>query len=106
MRKAIINGITGQDGSYMTEFLLSLGYEVHGIVCESNNQSDEYINSIYLDGGENRLYYHSLDIYDSGQLAKLTCEINPDEVYYFGAQDHTSVRHDMHEFSGDITGLS
>jgi GDPmannose 4,6-dehydratase len=107
MKRAIINGITGQDGSYMTEFLLSSGYEVHGIISGSNTQNDEYIDRIYLDRGEHAgLHYHSLDIQDSGQLTKLIYDISPDEVYYFGPQGRTSVRYDMHEFSGDITGLS
>lgn len=108
MKRAVISGITGQDGSYMTEFLLSVGYEVHGIISWSNPSKDEYIDRSYLDHGEQDpgLYHHSWDTSDSGQLTKLIYEIHPDEVYHFGAQGRTSVRYDMHEFSGDITGLS
>jgi GDPmannose 4,6-dehydratase len=103
MKRAIISGINGQDGSYMTEYLISIGYEVHGIVHGPGGYNEE---SVERPGGESPLFYHPCDTSDTGQLTKLIYDINPDEIYHFESRGRMNVRYDMHEFSGDITGLS
>jgi len=108
MKKAIIIGVTGQDGSYMAEYLLHSGYEVHGIVSASRGFWDENVDSAHIFSGVSAvpLVYHTCDTSDPRELTKLVYDINPDEVYHFESRGRMNVRYDMHEFSGDITGLS
>lgn len=107
MKRALITGITGQDGSYLAEFLLSKGYEVHGLIRRASTFNTGRINHIYEDphAPEARLFLHYGDLSDSGQLTNLIYNIRPDEVYNLGAQSHVKVSFDMPEYTGDITGL-
>ena len=107
MKKALITGITGQDGSYLAEFLLSKGYEVHGLIRRSSTFNTERIDHIYADPHETnvRLFLHYGDITDSGQLTNLIYNIQPDEIYHLAAQSHVRVSFDMPEFTGDVTGI-
>jgi len=107
MKKALITGITGQDGSYLAEFLLSKGYEVHGLIRRSSTFNTERIDHIYVDPHESnvKLFLHYGDITDSGQLTNLIYNIQPDEIYHLAAQSHVRVSFDMPEFTGDVTGI-
>jgi GDPmannose 4,6-dehydratase len=107
MKKALITGITGQDGSYLAEFLLSLGYEVHGLVRRSSTFNTGRIEHIYIDPHEPkaRLFLHYGDLSDSSQLTNLIYNAQPDDIYHLAAQSHVRVSFDMPEYSGDITGL-
>ncbi|MEO0231623.1 MAG: GDP-mannose 4,6-dehydratase [candidate division WOR-3 bacterium] len=106
-KKAIITGITGQDGSYLAEFLLSKGYEVHGIIRRSSTTSTTRIEHIYVDPHTPgaKLFLHYGDLSDSSYLTNLIYEIKPDEIYNLGAQSHVKVSFDLPEYTGDITGL-
>ncbi len=106
-RKALITGITGQDGSYLAEFLLEKGYEVHGLIRRSSTFNTDRIDHIYSDPHDpkNRLFLHYGDLNDGGQLSNLIYNVQPDEIYHLGAQSHVRVSFDMPEFTGDITGL-
>jgi len=105
--KALITGITGQDGSYLAEFLLSKGYEVHGIIRRASTFNTGRIDHIYIDPHDPkaRLYLHYGDLSDSGQLTNLIYNIQPDEIYNLAAQSHVRVSFDMPEYTGDITGM-
>ncbi|MCF6150447.1 MAG: GDP-mannose 4,6-dehydratase [Candidatus Kuenenia sp.] len=107
MKKALITGITGQDGSYLAEFLLSKGYEVHGLIRRSSSFNTDRIDHLYQDPHEPqpRLFLHYGDLSDAGQLTNLIYNIRPNEIYHLGAQSHVRVSFDMPEFTGDITGL-
>ena len=107
MRKALITGITGQDGSYLAELLLAKGYEVHGIIRRASTFNTSRINSLYEDPHINgvRLFLHYGDIADSTNLIKLLYRIQPDEVYHLAAQSHVRVSFDIPEYTGDVTGL-
>ena len=107
MKKALITGITGQDGSYLAELLLSKGYEVHGIIRRSSTFNTGRIDHIYIDPHESnaKLYLHYGDLGDSSQLTNLIYNIKPGEIYHLGAQSHVRVSFDMPEYSEDITGL-
>jgi len=107
MKRALITGITGQDGSYLAEFLLNKGYEIHGLIRRSSTFNTERIDHIYVDPHEAgaKLFLHYGDITDSGQLTNLIYNIQPDEIYHLAAQSHVRVSFDMPEFTGDITGL-
>ncbi|MGC8927279.1 MAG: GDP-mannose 4,6-dehydratase [Myxococcota bacterium] len=107
MKKALITGITGQDGSYLTEFLLSKGYEVHGIIRRSSTFNTERIEHLYIDPhkAEAKLFLHYGDLSDPGELTEIIYNIRPDEVYHLGAQSHVRVSFDMAEYTGNITGL-
>lgn len=107
MKKALITGITGQDGSYLAEFLLSKGYEVHGLIRRASTFNTGRIDHIYSDPHQSgtRLFLHYGDLSDAGQLAHLVYNIQPDEVYHLGAQSHVRVSFDMPEYTGDSTGL-
>jgi len=107
MKKALITGITGQDGSYLAEFLLEKGYEVHGLIRRSSTFNTERIDHIYTDPHDpkSKLFLHYGDITDSGQLTHLIYNIQPDEIYHLGAQSHVRVSFDMPEFTGDVTGI-
>jgi GDPmannose 4,6-dehydratase len=107
VKRALITGITGQDGSYLAEQLLSRGYEVHGIVRRSSSFNRERIDPIYRDGygAEGKLLLHYGDLTDSSRLVRLVYEIQPDEVYNLGAQSHVRVSFDIPEHTSDVTGL-
>jgi GDPmannose 4,6-dehydratase len=107
MKRALITGITGQDGSYLAEFLLSKGYEVHGLIRRASTFNTGRIDHIYADPHipEARLLLHYGDLSDSGQLADLIYNIQPVEVYHLGAQSHVRVSFDMAEYTGNITAL-
>jgi len=105
--KALITGITGQDGSYLAEQLLAKGYEVHGIVRRSSSFNTERLDSVYKDPHEQdvKLLLHHGDLADSSRLARLVYEIQPDEVYHLGAQSHVRVSFDVPEYTNDVTGM-
>lgn len=105
--KALITGITGQDGSYLAEFLLSKGYEVHGLIRRASTFNTGRIDHIYSDPHSEgaRLFLHHGDLSDSGQLINLIYNIQPNEIYHLGAQSHVRVSFDTPEYTGDITGL-
>jgi GDPmannose 4,6-dehydratase len=107
MPRALITGITGQDGSYLTELLLAKGYEVHGIIRRASSFNTERIDHVYKDPHlkDARLFLHYGDLSDGTSLAKLLGEIQPDEVYNLGAQSHVRVSFDAPEYTGDVTGL-
>ena len=107
MKRALITGITGQDGSYLAEFLLSKDYEIHGIVRRSSTFNRSRIDHLYKDPHmpETRLFLHYGDLADSGQLTEIIYNIKPDEIYHLAAQSHVRVSFDLSEYTGDITGL-
>jgi len=107
MKKALITGITGQDGSYLAELLLEKGYEVHGIIRRSSSFNTERIDHLYRDRQEEdvRLILHHGDLADGTNLARLLNEIQPDEIYNLGAQSHVRVSFDQPEYTGDVVGL-
>ncbi|MCL4177793.1 MAG: GDP-mannose 4,6-dehydratase [Verrucomicrobia bacterium] len=104
-RKALITGITGQDGSYLTEFLLAKGYEVHGLIRRASTFNTGRLDSIYSDphSGQDRLTLHYGDLSDASVLARLMGAIQPDEVYNLAAQSHVRVSFDSPEYTTDIT---
>jgi GDPmannose 4,6-dehydratase len=107
LKKALITGITGQDGSYLAELLLAKGYEVHGIIRRASSFNTGRIDHLYRDPHINgvRLFLHYGDISDSTNLIKLLYRIQPDEVYHLAAQSHVRVSFDIPEYTGDVTGL-
>ncbi len=107
MKKALITGITGQDGSYLAELLLEKGYEVHGIIRRASTFNTERIDHLYQDPHINgvRLFLHYGDLSDSSSLIKLVYEIEPDEIYNLAAQSHVRVSFDSPEFTGDVDAL-
>ncbi len=106
-KKALITGITGQDGSYLAELLLGKGYEVHGMIRRASTFNTERINHLYKDPHESntRLFLHYGDLSDSGQLTNIIYNIQPDEIYNLAAQSHVRVSFDLPEYTGDISGL-
>ena len=107
MKTAFITGITGQDGSYLAEFLLDKGYAVHGLIRRSSTFNTDRIEHLYKDlhDPSAHLYLHYGDLSVSGQLMDLLHTIRPDEIYHLGAQSHVRVSFDMPEYTGDVTGL-
>jgi len=107
MKKALITGITGQDGSYLAELLLAKGYEVHGIIRRSSSFNTSRIDHLYSDPHINgrKLFLHYGDLSDGVMIMKLLYNIKPDEVYHLGAQSHVRVSFDVPEYTGDVTGL-
>jgi GDPmannose 4,6-dehydratase len=107
MKKALITGITGQDGSYLADLLLSKGYEVHGIIRRASTFNTARIDHLYQDSHVHgiHLFLHFGDLSDSVQLVKLLYELQPDEVYNLGAQSHVRVSFDIPEYTADITGV-
>ena len=107
MKKALITGITGQDGSYLAELLLSKDYEVHGIIRRASTFNTERIDHLYQDPHINgvRLFLYYGDLADSTNLIKLLYRIQPDEIYHLAAQSHVRVSFDIPEYTGDVTGL-
>lgn len=108
MKKALITGITGQDGSYLAEFLLNKGYEVHGVIRRSSTFNTSRIDHLYNDPHIHgtKLFLHYGDLADSVQMVKLLYDLKPNEIYNLGAQSHVRVSFDIPEYTGDVTGLS
>lgn len=106
-KKALITGITGQDGSYLAELLLTKDYEVHGIIRRASTFNTHRIDHIYTDPHipQTRIRLHYGDLSDPGLMTEMMYNIQPDEVYHLGAQSHVRVSFDMPEYTGDITGL-
>jgi GDPmannose 4,6-dehydratase len=106
-KKALITGITGQDGSYLAELLLNKGYEVHGIIRRASTFNTGRIDHLYQDPHINavHLFLHYGDLADSVNLVQLLNELKPDEIYHLGAQSHVRVSFDIPEYTGDVTGL-
>ncbi|MFU8849225.1 MAG: GDP-mannose 4,6-dehydratase [Opitutales bacterium] len=107
MKKALITGITGQDGSYLAELLLEKGYEVHGIIRRSSTFNTARIDHLYNDPHIHgtKLFLHYGDLADGVQMVKLLYDLRPDEIYHLGAQSHVRVSFDIPEYTGDVTGL-
>lgn len=109
LKKALITGITGQDGSYLAELLLSKGYEVHGMIRRASTFNTRRIDHIYHDphpnGKEVRIFLHYGDLTASDTLLDIIYNVRPDEIYHLGAQSHVRVSFDMPEFTGDVTAL-
>jgi GDPmannose 4,6-dehydratase len=106
-KKALITGITGQDGSYLAELLLQKGYEVHGIIRRSSSFNTERLDGIYRDRHEKgaKIFLHFGDLSDPSSMIKILGETQPDEIYNLAAQSHVRVSFDIPEFTGDVTGL-
>jgi GDPmannose 4,6-dehydratase len=107
MERALITGITGQDGSYLADLLLEKGYEVHGIIRRTSTFNTSRIDYLYADPHINgvRMFLHYGDLSDSVNLVKLLYELKPDEVYHLGAQSHVRVSFDIPEYTSDVTGV-
>lgn len=107
MKRALISGITGQDGSYLAELLLSKGYEVHGLIRRASTFNTGRIEHLYVDPHEAdaRFFLHHGDLSNSEQLTNLIYNVQPDEIYHLGAQSHVRVSFEMPEYTGDVTGL-
>jgi len=107
MKKALITGITGQDGSYLAELLLEKGYEVHGIIRRSSSFNTKRIDHLHQDKKiiDKTLFLHYGDLSDASNIARLIAKIQPDEIYNLGAQSHVRVSFDVPEYTGDIVGL-
>jgi GDPmannose 4,6-dehydratase len=107
MKKALITGITGQDGSYLAELLLQKGYVVHGLIRRASTFNTGRIDHLYQDPHQAnaRLFLHYGDLSDSSQLTNLIYSVRPDEIYHLGAQSHVMVSFEIPEYTGDITGL-
>jgi GDPmannose 4,6-dehydratase len=107
LKRALITGITGQDGSYLAELLLSKGYEVHGLIRRASTFNTGRVDHIYTDPHTRgtRMLLHYGDLADSGQLTHIIYNVKPDEVYNLAAQSHVRVSFDMPEYTGDIVGL-
>lgn len=107
MKKALITGITGQDGSYLAELLLEKDYEVHGLIRRSSSFNTDRIDHLYKDPHIHgvKLFLHYGDLSDASNISRLLEKIKPDEIYHLGAQSHVRVSFDMPEYTGDVTGL-
>ena len=106
-KRALLTGITGQDGSYLAEFLLAKGYEVHGLIRRASTFNTDRIDHIYQDPHQPgaRLLLHYGDLSNMEQISNLIYNLKPDEIYHLGAQSHVRVSFDIPEYTGDITGL-
>src|SRR5436190_18279997 len=106
MKKAIITGITGQDGSFLADFLLAKGYEVHGIIRRASTFNTGRLESIYADPHETeaKMYLHYGDMTDAGCLRKILESVRPDEVYNLAAQSHVRVSFDQPQYTADVVG--
>lgn len=104
MKKALITGCTGQDGSYLTEFLLAKGYEVHGLKRRGSSFNTERVDHIFRDfhDADNRFFLHYADLTDGSSLASLLHDLSPDEIYNLGAQSHVKVSFEVPEFTTDV----
>ena len=103
----MITGITGQDGSYLAELLLSKGYEVHGIKRRSSSFNTSRIDAVLPDWHDRdaRLFLYFADLADSSSLIRLLSQVRPDEIYHLGAQSHVRASFDIPEYTADITAL-
>lgn len=107
MKKAVITGVTGQDGSYLAEFLLEKGYEVHGLVRRHSIECTDRIDHILASDANNKTFFlHFADMTDSSCLIRLMGEIKPDEVYNLAAQSHVGISFDIPEYTAEATGVS
>ena len=108
MKKALITGITGQDGSYLAEFLLHKGYEVHGIIRRASTFNTQRIDHLFEDPHTKgkKLILHYGDMSDASRLTTLLATIQPDEIYHLAAQSHVRVSFDEPEHTGDVTGMA
>lgn len=106
-KKALITGVTGQDGSYLSELLIEKGYEVHGIIRRSSSFNTKRIDHIYEDPHNPgaKLFLHYGDLTDASSMNKVLAEVQPDEIYNLGAQSHVKVSFEIPEYTGDATGL-
>ena len=107
MKLALITGVTGQDGSYLAELLISKGYEVHGLIRRSSSFNTQRLDDIYRDPHEAgvRFRMHYGDLSDSGSLVNLIRDLEPDEIYHLGAQSHVKVSFEIPEYTADATGM-
>lgn len=107
MKKALITGITGQDGSYLAEFLLDRGYEVHGTIRRASTFNTERIDHLYQDPHEEdvKLFLHYADMTDASNLSRLVERVQPDEIYNLAAQSHVAVSFEMPEYTADVDGV-
>ncbi len=107
MKKALITGCTGQDGSYLTEFLLEKGYEVHGLKRRASSFNTDRVDHIFHDFHEtdNRFYLHYADLTDGSSLTSVLHALEPDEIYNLGAQSHVKVSFEVPEFTADVVAL-
>ena len=107
MKKALVTGITGQDGSYLAEFLLEKGYEVHGIKRRASSFNTQRVDHIYEDPHTNNQHFvlHYGDLSDSSCLTRILSEVQPDEVYNLGAQSHVAVSFEAPEYTADVDGM-
>ena len=107
MKKALITGITGQDGSYLSELLLEQGYEVHGIKRRASSFNTQRIDHLYQDPhiSNSNFILHYGDLTDSSNLTRILKEVEPDEVYNLGAQSHVAVSFEAPEYTADVDGL-
>jgi GDPmannose 4,6-dehydratase len=107
MKRALITGVSGQDGSYLSELLLSKGYEVHGLIRRSSSFNTQRLDDIYRDPHESgvRFFMHYADLSDSGSLVNLIRDLEPDEIYHLGAQSHVKVSFEVPEYTADATGM-
>lgn len=107
MKRALITGITGQDGSYLAELLLAKGYEVHGLIRRASTFNTDRVDHLYVDPHDSsaRLFLHYDDLAHTEQLTHLIYNMKPDEIYHLGAQSHVRVSFDMPEYTGNVTGL-
>ena len=106
MKKALITGVTGQDGAYLSEFLLKKGYEVHGIKRRSSSFNTQRIDHLYQDPHVNnkRFILHYGDLTDTSNLVRILQEVQPDEIYNLGAQSHVQVSFEVPEYTADTVG--
>ena len=107
MKKAIITGVTGQDGSYLAEFLLQKGYEVHGIKRRASSFNTQRIDHIFEDPHveKARFKLHYGDLSDSSNLTRIISEVEPDEIYNLGAQSHVAVSFESPEYTADVDAI-
>ena len=107
MKKALITGITGQDGSYLAEFLLSKGYEVHGIKRRASSLNTQRIDHIFEDPHSDNVRFklHYGDLTDSSNLTRIIRDIEPDEVYNLGAQSHVALSFEAPEYTADVDAM-
>jgi GDPmannose 4,6-dehydratase len=107
MKKALVTGVTGQDGSYLAELLLGKGYEVHGLIRRSSSFNTHRLDPIYRDPHEAGVHFfmHYGDLSDSGSLVNLIRQLEPEEIYHLGAQSHVKVSFEIPEYTSDATGM-
>ena len=107
MKKALITGVTGQDGSYLAEFLLDKGYEVHGIKRRASLFNTQRVDHIYEDPHveHQRFVLHYGDLADRSNLTRILAQVRPDEVYNLGAQSHVAVRFEAPEYTANVDGM-